>query len=86
MVYSLYHVQFIESHEALTEHTDPFPDRPHVGNKPFTVEEIAWDANSMPILFNREEEEELLPTNLRQPIPNDLPTNLRQSIPDNPLN
>ena len=80
-MYSSYHVRFIESHEAPAERTDSFPDRPHVGNEPFTVEEIARGAESMPILFDREEEEELLPTNLRQPIPDDP---LNQPIPDAP--
>ena len=93
MVYSSYHVCFIESHEAPpTGHASPLPDKAGVGGEPFTIERIAQGASTTPILFDREEEEEFLPTNPRQPIPDefqqpipdDLQNSSDQSIPDNP--
>ena len=84
----MYHVCFIESHEVPARHNASLPnepwvsDGPQVNDEPFTVKRITQGANSMPILFDREEEEEFLPTNPRQPIPDD-PPNPTKQIPDN---
>ena len=82
VVYSSYHVRFIESHEApliptpMTSESAPLPTEPP-SSEPTTVDDITKGANVNLILFDGEEEEEFLPHNLRQPI-----TDIRQPITD----
>ena len=72
VVYSSYHVCFIESHEAPPTPAPvlgpaPLPAIPP-SSEPATIDNIAHGANLNPILFDSEEEE-ILPPSLRQPIP-----------------
>lgn len=83
-MYSSYHVCFIESHEAPAAQTTLVPDEPLTTDEPPTVKEIAQGANSAPIFFNGEEEEEFLPANPRQPIPDDPPHLVEQILDDPP--
>ena len=76
VVYSSYHVRFIESHEAPTTPSPapaPLPIMP-LSSEPVTVDNIAHGANSTPILFDGEEEE-FLPPSLQQPIPDNSKNN-----------
>lgn len=63
-IYSSYHVRFIESHEepSTTTATPPTPTQ-----SPLT--HISKEATASPINFDNEDEE-LLPRNLRDPLPN----------------
>ena len=68
VIYSSYHVRFVESHEAPpipAPVTTPAPFTiPPPSMEPVTVNDIAHGANLTPILFDGEEEEEFLPHNL----------------------
>lgn len=71
-VYSSYHVKFIESHETHAAHT------PTQNATQPSITEIADAATNTPIYFDADEEEEILPPNLHQPIPDDPINDVRQ--------
>ena len=76
VVYTSYHVRFIESHET----SIPLPQTPQP--IPPSVTEITNNATSTPIYFDAEEEEEILPSNLHQPIPDDPENDTHHEDPD----
>ncbi|KAF8869343.1 hypothetical protein CPB84DRAFT_1856488 [Gymnopilus junonius] len=62
VIYSSYHVRFIESHETTPSALPPStPQSSHTVTEPPSIDEITRNATSQPILFDSEEEEDVLP-------------------------
>jgi transposase InsO family protein len=77
-IYSSYHVRFIESHEHSSPATSPNPSPPSTTITPSTpnsISEITDTATPSPTEFHDDDDEDFLPANIRDPIPDPITLN-----------